>query len=92
MQTAKNSIKDRIVTAVVLVAGVLIVGLINNFWLMWAARGIVYLLAFHEAMRLFRQGRSVADVCQAVGRSRSTVSDYLAEMIVAVAIVSANCL
>jgi ATP-dependent DNA helicase RecQ len=39
--------------------------------------------AKHEAMRLFRQGRSVADVCQAVGRSRSTVSDYLAEMIVA---------
>jgi ATP-dependent DNA helicase RecQ len=37
--------------------------------------------AKHEAMRLFRQGRSVADVCQAVGRSRSTVSDYLAELI-----------
>jgi ATP-dependent DNA helicase RecQ len=39
--------------------------------------------AKHEAMRLFRQGRSVADVCQAVGRSRNTVSDYLAEMIAA---------
>ncbi|MEW5831741.1 MAG: phosphatidate cytidylyltransferase [Campylobacterota bacterium] len=53
MQTAKNSIKDRVGTAVVLVAVVLTVGLINNFWLIWMVMGIVYLLAFHEAMRLF---------------------------------------
>lgn len=53
MQTAKNSIKDRIGTAIVLVAVVLTVGFINNFWLMWMALGVVYLLAFHEAMRLF---------------------------------------
>jgi len=53
MQTAKNSIQERIFTAVVLVVGVLVVGLINNFWLMWAVMGIIYLLAFHEATRLF---------------------------------------
>lgn len=53
MQTAKNSIKDRIGTAIVLVAVVVTVGLINNFWLMWMVLGVVYLLAFHEAMRLF---------------------------------------
>jgi phosphatidate cytidylyltransferase len=53
MQTAKNSIKDRIGTAIVLVAVVLTVGFINNFWLMWMVLGVVYLLAFHEAMRLF---------------------------------------
>jgi len=53
MQTAKNSTQERIVTAVFLVIGVLIVGLINNFWLMWAVMGVVYLLAFHEATRLF---------------------------------------
>lgn len=53
MQTAKNSIQERIVTAVFLVIGVLIVGLINNFWLMWSVMGIIYLLAFHEATRLF---------------------------------------
>ncbi len=53
MQTAKNSLKQRIVTAVVLGVIVLTVGLINNFWLMWIMMGIVYLLAFHEAMRLF---------------------------------------
>jgi len=53
MQTAKNSIRERIVTAVFLVIGVLIVGLINNFWLMWSVMGVIYLLAFHEATRLF---------------------------------------
>ncbi|MDP2850034.1 MAG: phosphatidate cytidylyltransferase [Sulfuricurvum sp.] len=53
MQTAKNSIQERIVTAVFLVIGVLIVGLINNFWLMWSVMGVIYLLAFHEATRLF---------------------------------------
>jgi len=53
MQTAKNSTQQRIITAIFLVVGVLIVGLINNFWLMWAVMGVVYLLAFHEATRLF---------------------------------------
>jgi phosphatidate cytidylyltransferase len=53
MQTAKNSIQERVVTAVFLVIGVLIVGLINNFWLMWSVMGVIYLLAFHEATRLF---------------------------------------
>lgn len=53
MQTAKNSVQERIVTGVVLVIGILIVGLINNFWLMWAVLGVIYLLAFHEATRLF---------------------------------------
>jgi phosphatidate cytidylyltransferase len=53
MQTAKNSTQERIVTATFLVIGVFVVGLINNFWLMWSVMGIIYLLAFHEAARLF---------------------------------------
>jgi len=53
MQTAKNSTKERIVTGIVLVIGVLLIGFINNFWLMWTVMGVVYLLAFHEATRLF---------------------------------------
>jgi phosphatidate cytidylyltransferase len=53
MQIVKNSLRERIVTAVFLVIGALIVGLINNFWIMWAVMGVVYLLAFHEATRLF---------------------------------------
>jgi phosphatidate cytidylyltransferase len=53
MQTAKNSLKQRVVTALVLVSIALTVGLINNFWLLWLVMGIVYLIAFYEATRLF---------------------------------------
>lgn len=52
MKTA-NSTQDRIVTGVILVVGALVIGLINNFWLMWLVMGAVYLLAFYEATRLF---------------------------------------
>lgn len=52
MKTA-NPTKDRIVTGIILVVGALVVGLINNFWLMWLVLGVVYLLAFYEATRLF---------------------------------------
>ncbi|MCK9371890.1 MAG: phosphatidate cytidylyltransferase [Sulfuricurvum sp.] len=53
MQIVKNSTKDRIVTAIVLVGAALVVGLINNFWLMWLVMGIIYILAFYEATQLF---------------------------------------
>lgn len=53
MQIAKNSLKQRIITAIILVAIALTVGLINNFWLLWLVMGIVYLIAFYEATRLF---------------------------------------
>lgn len=53
MQKANNSTQQRVVTGVILGTIVLVIGLINNFWLMWTAMGIVYLLAFHEATRLF---------------------------------------
>ena len=38
--------KQRVVTGVGLIAGVLIVGLINNFFLMWLFLGVAYLIAF----------------------------------------------
>jgi len=53
MQIAKNSTKDRIVTAILLVGAALVVGLINNFWLMWLVMGVIYILAFYEATQLF---------------------------------------
>jgi len=53
MQTVKNSLKQRIATALVLATIALTVGLINNFWLIWLVMGIVYLIAFYEATRLF---------------------------------------
>ncbi len=45
--------KERIVTGVALLAVVLVVGLIDNFFVMWFFLGAVYLLAFKEAVRLF---------------------------------------
>ncbi len=45
--------KQRIVTGVALVIAVLLIGLIDNFFLMWLVFGAVYLLAFHEAVKLF---------------------------------------
>ncbi len=45
--------KERIVTGVALVVAVLIVGFIDNFFVMWAVLGLVYILAFKEALALF---------------------------------------
>ena len=53
MQAANSGLQTRIVTAVFLGLGVLAIGLIDNFWLIWLSLGAVYLLAFHEANRLF---------------------------------------
>jgi phosphatidate cytidylyltransferase len=46
--------KERIVTGLALVAAVLIIGIIDNFFLMWLVLGGVYLLAFKEAVALFK--------------------------------------
>jgi phosphatidate cytidylyltransferase len=53
MQPSENALQTRIITAVFLGLVVLAVGLINNFWLIWLVLGAVYMLAFHEATRLF---------------------------------------
>jgi len=45
--------KERIVTGFALLAAVLVVGLIDNFFLMWLVFGAIYLLAFKEAIKLF---------------------------------------
>ena len=46
--------KERIITGLALLAGVLIVGLIDNFFLMWLVFGGMYILAFKEAVLLFQ--------------------------------------
>ena len=46
--------RERIVTGLALLAGVLIIGFIDNFFLMWLIFGGVYLLAFKEAVLLFK--------------------------------------
>ncbi|ADN08147.1 phosphatidate cytidylyltransferase [Sulfurimonas autotrophica] len=45
--------KERIITGIVLLAVVAVVGLIDNFFVMWLFLGAVYLLAFKEAVVLF---------------------------------------
>lgn len=53
MQPSSNALQTRIITAIFLGLGVLAVGLINNFWLIWLVLGAVYMLAFHESLRLY---------------------------------------
>ena len=48
-----TSSKERIITGLALVGAVLIIGLIDNFFVMWLFLGAVYILAFNEAMKLF---------------------------------------
>jgi phosphatidate cytidylyltransferase len=50
---ALNSSKERTVTGLALIAVVLIIGFIDNFFLMWVVLGAVYLVAFKEAVKLF---------------------------------------
>ena len=45
--------KERIVTGVALVVALLIIGIIDNFFVMWAVFGIIYILAFKESLKLF---------------------------------------
>ncbi len=45
--------KDRILTGGALIAAFVILGVINNFFLIWLVMGALYMLAFHEATRLF---------------------------------------
>ena len=45
--------RERIITGLALLAGVLVVGLIDNFFLMWLVFGGMYILAFREAILLF---------------------------------------
>ena len=45
--------KERIITGLALLGVVLVVGFINNFYLMWLVFGAIYLVAFKEAMALY---------------------------------------
>ena len=45
--------KERIVTGTALVLAVLAIGFIDNFFLMWAFLGLTYIIAFHEANKLY---------------------------------------
>jgi len=44
---------ERVTTGLALLAGVFIIGFIDNFFLMWLVFGAIYILAFKEAIKLF---------------------------------------
>ncbi|HUH43035.1 MAG TPA: phosphatidate cytidylyltransferase [Sulfurimonas sp.] len=44
---------ERVKTGLLLAAAVLLIGFIDNFFLMWAFLGVVYILAFKEALVLY---------------------------------------
>ncbi|MCF6201582.1 MAG: phosphatidate cytidylyltransferase, partial [Hydrogenimonas sp.] len=46
--------KTRFFTGAVLVGVVVLIGLIDNFFIIWLFLGVVYLFSFYEAMRLFK--------------------------------------
>jgi len=45
--------KERIDTAVVLLAAIILIGIFNNFFVIWLTLGIIYITAFKEANALF---------------------------------------
>ena len=45
--------KQRVVTGFALLGALLVIGLIDNFFIMWAFLGVVYIVAFSEAQKLF---------------------------------------
>ena len=48
-----SSLQQRILTAIGLLGLVGIIGYIDNFFTMWLFLGVIYMFAFHEAMKLF---------------------------------------
>ena len=45
--------KERIDTAVVMLAVIILIGIFHNFFVIWATLGVIYLVAFREANALF---------------------------------------
>lgn len=45
--------KERIDTAVLMLAAIILIGIFHNFILIWATLGVIYLVAFREANALF---------------------------------------
>lgn len=49
-----TSLQQRIVTGIALLLVVAFIGYIDNFFVMWAFLGVIYIFAFYEAMKLFK--------------------------------------
>lgn len=51
--------KERIITAIGILAIISIVGYINNFYLMWAFIGAIYLIAIFESIKLYKLPKNI---------------------------------
>jgi len=49
-----TSLQQRVITGVVLLTLVGFIGWLDNFFMMWAFLGAIYIFAFYEAMKLFK--------------------------------------
>ncbi len=49
-----TSLQQRILTGIAMLTLVAIIGWIDNFFVMWAFLGTIYIFAFYEAMKLFK--------------------------------------
>jgi len=49
-----SSLQQRVITGIGLLALVGFIGWIDNFFIMWAFLGLIYMFAFYEAMKLFK--------------------------------------
>jgi len=50
----KNIDKQRVITGAILIAVVIVVALIDNFFLTWLILGTLFMISFHEAMKLYK--------------------------------------
>ncbi len=49
-----TSLQQRVITGIALLVLVGFIGWVDNFFIMWAFLGVIYMFAFYEAMKLFK--------------------------------------
>jgi len=55
-----TSLQQRVITGIAMLATVGFIGWMDNFFLMWAFLGAIYMFSFYEAMKLFKLSSSAA--------------------------------
>lgn len=55
-----TSLQQRVITGIAMLATVGFIGWMDNFFLMWAFLGAIYMFSFYEAMKLFKLTSSAA--------------------------------
>lgn len=49
-----TSLQQRVITGIALLTLVVFIGWVDNFFIMWAFLGVIYMFAFYEVMKLFK--------------------------------------